>query len=333
MRRREVICFLGTVGLWPFTVHAQQQPRMKRVAMVHPATNPDDMKIGRDPNYTILFEEMKRLGYVEGVNMIVDRYSAEGRIDRYRELARDIVTTRPDVIFPITTELTLATMSETRTIPIVAWTSDPITGGIVSNLARPGGNVTGLSAEATPELGAKSIQLLADAVGKLSNARVLAHPLSWQLPVYQTAREAAEKMNIPLNLQPLQNPIDEAEYRRAFEIMQREQVDGVMVSFGAESYTYRALLGRLSQQFRLPSICAFTDSADAGALMSYAFDLKAGDRRIAAQIVEILNGGNPAVMPFFQEVHWELVINLKAAKELGLELPAGLVAGADRLIE
>jgi putative tryptophan/tyrosine transport system substrate-binding protein len=332
MKRRD---FLFAVAFVVSTSHAiaEQRSTLKRVAMVHPATKPGDMRIGGDPNYAIVFEEMQRLGYVEGVNMIADRYSAEGQFDRYGELARDIVATRPDVIFPITSPLTLALLSETRTIPIVAWTSDPIAAGIVSNLARPGGNVTGLSSEASSEMGAKSLQLLSEAVGKLSNTRVLATPLSWQFPIYQSAREAAEKMNIPLRLQPLQSPINETEYRRAFETMQREQVDGVMVSFGAESYTYRALLGRLAQQYRLPSICAYTDSVEAGALMSYAFDLKAGDRRIAAQIVEILNGGKPAEMPFFQEIRWELVINLKAAKELGLEIPAGLVAQADRVIE
>jgi putative tryptophan/tyrosine transport system substrate-binding protein len=332
MKRRD---FLFAVAFVVPTSHAmaEQRSTLKRVAMVHPATKPGDMRIGGDPNYAIVFEEMQRLGYVEGVNMIVDRYSAEGQFDRYGELARDIVATRPDVIFPITSPLTLALLSETRTIPIVAWTSDPIAAGIVSNLARPGGNVTGLSSEASSEMAAKSIQLLSEAVGKLSNTRVLATPLSWQFPIYQLARKAAEKMNIPLRLQPLQSPINETEYRRAFETMQREQVDGVMVSSGAESYTYRALLGRLAQQYRLPSICAYTDSVEAGALMSYAFDLKAGDRRIAAQIVEILNGGKPAEMPFFQEIRWELVINLKAAKELGLEIPAGLVAQADRVIE
>lgn len=333
MRRREVIACLGAAALWPFAARAQQPSRMKRVAVVHPATKPADMRIGGDPNYAILFEEMQRLGYVEGVNMIVDRYSAEGRFDRYRELARDVVATRPDVIFPITAPLTLALLAETRTIPIVAWTSDPIAIGIVSSLARPGGNVTGLSSEASAEITAKSLQLLAEAVGKLSNTRVLATPLSWQLPIYLSAREAAEKMNIPLRLEALQSPVNEAEYRRAFETMRREQVDGVMVSFGAESYTYRALVGHLAQQYRLPSICAYTDSVEAGALMSYAFDLRAGDRRIAAQIVEILSGGKPAEMPFFQEIRWELVVNLRAAKELGLEIPAGLVAQAERVIE
>jgi putative ABC transport system substrate-binding protein len=245
MKRRD---FLFAVAFVVPTSHAmaEQRSTLKRVAMVRPVTKPGDMRIGGDPNYAILFEEMQRLGYVEGVNMIVDRYSAEGQFDRYGELARDIVATRPDVIFPISSPHTLALLSETRTIPIVAWTSDPVSAGIVSNLARPGGNVTGLSSDASSEMGAKSIQLLSEAVGKLSNTRVLATPLSWQLPLYQSAREAAEKMNIPLRLQPLQSPINETEYRRAFETMQREQVDGVMVSSGPENYTYRALLGRLA---------------------------------------------------------------------------------------
>ena len=104
--------------------------------------------------------------------------------------------------------------------------------------------------------------------------------------------------------------------------MQRDHVDGVVVNTDAVNYTHRLLLG--PQQYRLPAICGYGDSADAGALMSYAHDQKAADRRIAAQIVEILNGGNPAEMPYFQESHWELVINLKAAKELGLEIPAGV---------
>ena len=115
--------------------------------------------------------------------------------------------------------------------------------------------------------------------------------------------------------------------------MHRDHVDGVWISPTAENYTYRVLPGQLAQEYRIPAISVFGDTAEAGALMAYAIDLKAEDRRIAAQIVEILNGLNPAEMPIFQESHWELVINLKAAKELGLEIPPGLVARADRVIE
>jgi putative ABC transport system substrate-binding protein len=299
--------------------------------MVHPATKPADMRIGGDPNYTMIFEEIKRLGYVEGINLIVDRYSAEGRYDRFPEIAQQVVAARPDVIFAIASPLVHALHTETRTIPIVAWTGDPIANGIVQSLARPGGNITGLSTDAGPELYSKEVEFLVQAVGKLSNARLLT--ANAQLPSTKAVRGAFERMNISYRLEPLQSPINEAEYRRAFDAMQRDQVDGVVIGGDVESYTYRSTLGRLAQEYRLPTIGIYSDSADAGALMCYAFDQKAGNRRVAAQIVEILNGANPAEMPFFQETHWELIINLKAAKELGLEIPAGLVARADRVIE
>jgi putative ABC transport system substrate-binding protein len=183
------------------------------------------------------------------------------------------------------------------------------------------------------DFGGKVLQLLVDAVGKLSNARFLATPADWERPEYKAFKETAETMKIPLQLEPLQTPVDEAEYRRAFDAMQRDHVDGVVLGPSLENYTHRHLLGQLSQQYHLPATAAYTDTVESGALMSYAWDHKAADRRIAAQIVEILNGGNPAEMPYFQETHWELVVNLKAAKELGLEIPAALVAQADRVVE
>jgi putative tryptophan/tyrosine transport system substrate-binding protein len=333
MKRRTFIGLIGGAAASPLVAWAQQPAKMKRVAMIHPATKAEDLRIGGDPNYTIILEEIKRLGYVEGVNLTVDRYSAEGRFDRFPEIAHEVVATRPDVIFALSNQLTLALKSETHTIPIVAWTGDPVHAGIVSSLARPGGNVTGVSVVAGPEIGAKRLQLFVEAVGKLSNVRALATPAQWENAVYETMREAAERMKIPLRLEPLQAPINEAEFRRAFDAMQRDHVDGVLIDPNPELYTHRHLLGRLAQQYRLPATSYYTDTVEAGALMSYAFDLKVDDRRIAAQIVEILNGGKPAEMPYFQETHWELVINLKAAKELGLEIPAGLIARADVVIE
>ena len=312
----------------------QQLGQMKRVAMVHPATKSDDMRIGGDPTYTVIFQEMKRLGYVEGANLIVDRYSAEGRPDHFREIAHEVVASHPDVIFAMSNLLVLAFSSETRTIPIVAWTSDPIKAGIVSNLPHPGGNITGLSIDAGIEVLTKRVQLFAEAVGKLSNARLLTQAQYQQFPYFKMTMEAAERLNIILRLQPLQPPINEVEYRRTFEAMQRDHVDGVYIaSENSENYTHRVLLGQLAKQYRLPAICWYSDSVRAGALMSHGFDLKSGARRLAAQIVEILNGGKPADMPYFQETHFELVINLKTAKELGLEIPAQLVATADDVIE
>jgi putative ABC transport system substrate-binding protein len=115
--------------------------------------------------------------------------------------------------------------------------------------------------------------------------------------------------------------------------MKRDQVDGVIIGSDGENYTNRSLLGRITREYHLPSISPFRDVVEAGGLMSYAFDIKAGAKRQAAQIAEILNGARPADMPYFQEAHFELTINLKAAKELGLDIPPGLVARADAVIE
>src|SRR6202163_4406439 len=171
MRRREFIGLIGGAAASPLVARAQQPAKMKRVAMIHPTTKPEDLSIGGDPDYTIILEDIKRLGYVEGVNLTVDRYSAEGRPERFPEIAHQVVATRPDVIFALSNPLTLALQSETRTIPIVAWTSDPVLAGIVSSLARPGGNVTGVSVTVGSGFGGKNLQLLAEAVGKLSNVR------------------------------------------------------------------------------------------------------------------------------------------------------------------
>src|SRR5579859_7958551 len=155
MKRREFITLIGGAAASPLVAWAQQPAKMKRVAMIHPATKPEDMRIGGDPNFTIIFEEIKRLGYVEGVNLTVDRYSAEGRFDRFPEIAHEVVATRPNVILSISDNVALALKAETRTIPIVAWTGDPTAVGIVSNLARPGGNITGVSVDAGAEIGSK----------------------------------------------------------------------------------------------------------------------------------------------------------------------------------
>jgi putative tryptophan/tyrosine transport system substrate-binding protein len=336
MKRRDFLVSMAMFAATTQHASAQQSAKMKRLAVVNATVKPADMRIGGDPIYAVFFEELKRLGRVEGINLIVERYSAEGRFERFAEIAHEIVGTRPDAIFAVEELLTLALKSETRTIPIVGWTSDPVARGIVSSLARPGGNVTGVSVDAGPEVAGKRVALFAEAVGKLTNVRMLSPdpPLIWeQHPGYKAFRAAAEKMNIPVQQEVLQAPIDEAEYRRAFNAMQRDHVDGVFVSSSIANYTNRVLVGRLAQEYRLPAICWYGDSVEAGALMSYSFDLKAAARRAAAQIVEILNGSDPAEMPFFLETHFEFVINLTAAKELGLEVPAGLVAQADRVIE
>jgi putative tryptophan/tyrosine transport system substrate-binding protein len=333
MKRRTFVVASAAALTMPGVVRSQQRVGMRRLAVVHPTDKPAAMTIAGDSNWVFFFRELNRLGYAEAVNIIIDRYSGEGRYDYFPELAHEIVATRPDVIFAVSNNLVKALRAETQTVPIVGWMGSPVALGLVSSLARPGGNITGITVDASLETAAKHLELLAEAVGGLSNAGVLGLPTGWDGPVGRQLRDAADKRKVRLQPQLLRPPVDEAEYRRAFDAMRQDHVDGVLISTEAENYTHRALLGQLAREYRLPAICWFSDSVDAGALMSYAHDLKAGFRHLAAQIVEILHGGKVAEMPVVQEVHWELVINLAAAKELGLEIPAGLVARSDRVIE
>jgi putative tryptophan/tyrosine transport system substrate-binding protein len=330
MHRRDFITLLGgSAAAWPLAARAQQQPAtMKRIAVVTANKVPDG-----DPNSVLFSEEWKRSGYVEGTNLIIDRYSGEGRIDRYGDLAREVVSTHPDVILSYGTPLTRRLKEATSTIPIVAMTGDPIRFGIVSNIARPGGNITGVSVDAGVEIWGKRLELLAEAVPKLVNVVFISTQGGWENVGGRATQEAARKLGISLVNAPLGKIINEAEYRRIFDSIQRDQVDAITFSDETEHYPYRFLIVQLVQQIRIPAIYILREQVEAGGLMSYSYDLKAGLRRMAMQVVEILHGADPSDMPYFQEARFELVINLKTAKALGLEIPAGLVAGASAVIE
>ena len=332
MHRRDFITLLGgAAAAWPLAARAQQPAKMKRIAFAAPAVKVADM--GSDPSSATFFEEIKRLGYVEGTNLIVDRYSAEGKIDRYGDLAREVVGTHPDLIYTTGSPMTLQLKAATSTIPIVALTGDPIRQGIVSSIARPGGNITGVSVDAGFEIWAKRPELLAQAVPKLVNVVFVGRQVTWENPGGRGMREGAQKLGISLVLAPLGSTINEAEYRRIFSSLQRDQVDGIIISEDGENYAHRFLLVELLQQIGVPAIYTFRDQAEAGGLMSYSWDIKGTVRRYARQVVEIFNGGNPRDMPYVQEARFELVINLKTARALRLEIPDGLVASANAVIE
>ena len=328
MKRRAFIGLVGGAAAWQVVAQAQQPAKMKRIAIVIA----NKVAVG-DPLGLAFSEELKRLGYVEGKNLVVDRYSAEGQADRYADLAREVVSTNPDLISTIGTPLTLRFKAATSTIPVVTLTGDPIRFGIVSSIARPGGNITGVSVDAGLEIWAKRLEQLAEAVPKLVNVAFVSTPGGWNGPGGRGLREAASKVGISMLPATLGATVNEAEYRRIFDSIQRDQADGIMISDETEHYIHRFLLVQLAQQIRLPATYIYRDQVEAGGLMSYSTDLKPAFRRNAMQVVEILNGANPGDMPYFQGARFELVINLKTAKALGLELPATLLARADEVIE
>ena len=333
MQRRDFITlFGGTAATWPLAARAQQPSKMKRVAFVAPASKVDQVTINGHPIYKAFFEELSRLGYVEGQNLAVERYSAEGRVERYAGLAREVVGSHPDLIFAMSGAIALPLKLAATTIPIVAITGDPIALGLVPSIAHPGGNITGVTSDAGLELYGKRLGLLAEAVPKLSHVGYLASRAHWERPTAASAREAAKRAGIPLTA-GLMDAFNEAEYRRALSTLKQDLVDAIMVSDEGEHITNRVLLVELIAKSSLPAIYPYRELVQAGGLMAYSVDLADAYRRVAGQITEILKGSRPGDIPFYQPTRFDLWINLKTAKALGLEIPAALLARADNVIE
>src|SRR6195256_5043377 len=332
MQRRQFIRLVGGAAAWPLAARAQQSSRMKRIAIVAPATKIGDMAVNGHRIYRMFCEEVSRLGYVEGQNLVVERYSGEGRTEHYADLAREVVNTHPDLIFQISTRLALNFKAETTTIPIVTITADPIAGGLVSSLARPGGNITGISVDAGIEVLGKRLALLLEATSKLSNARFLVSQLSWEKVPGAAVREASRRLGISLKGETMSG-FNEKEYQRAFNSMELERVDGILVSDEGEHFAYRRLLVELAAKTRTPTIYAYREHVELGGLMAYSFDLEDLFRGSARQVAEILKGANPGDVPFRQTTKFQLVVNVKTAKALGLEMPSTLLLRADEVIE
>jgi putative tryptophan/tyrosine transport system substrate-binding protein len=246
MKRRDFL--LATAMFVPSLrfAKAQQPTKKKRIAAAVASTKVEDMR--RDPAYLTWDSELKRVGLIEEENLIIDRYSAEGRSDRYESLAREVVATNPDLIYTGGTPLTLRFKAATNTIPIVTITGDPIRFGIVASLARPGGNITGVSADAGVEVWGKRLALLSQAVPGLKRVAFISTQGGWNGPGGRATQDAALALGISLTSVLLSNPYNEAEYRRVLNSVQRDQFDGVMISDEFEHYPHRVLIARLIQQ-------------------------------------------------------------------------------------
>ena len=332
MRRREFLIASAVLVSGTRRTSAQQVST-KRLALVHPSTRVAEMKIGGDIGFTIYLQELQRLGFVEGQNLTIDRYSAEGQADRYGTLAREVVSIHPDLIAVSGVPIAAKLKAATSTIPIAAITGDPVRFGLVSSLAHPGGNITGVSLDAGTELWGKRLEMLAEAIPKLRRALFVGPQSAWEGSGGKATREAAERLGIALVNAPVAAPVNEQAYRSTFETIKPDQAEGLVFSADFESYPYRLLLVELVKQIGLPAIFILREQAIAGGLMSYSTDLKSAIRTSAEQSAKILRGGNPAEMPYVQGTRFELVINLKTARALGIEIPTTLLAGADEVIE
>jgi len=333
MRRREFIASLMFAATMA-RAQAQQTGKVYRIAFAHPTVPVSDQNQGSKGAFVIsaIFEELLRLGYVEGRNLLIERYSGEGRAAHYPDLARQIVSRNPDLIIAINTLFVLDIKAATSTIPVVGAFADPIGFGIVPNLARPGGNITGVSVDVGTDQWAKRVQLLKETVPQISRLGFLI-TRSRREQFSGVIREIELGNSVSIVGPPLEGPFHELEYHRVFAALAQEGVDGLLVSSEAEHDTNRRLIVELAEKGRLPTIYPFRQFVEAGGLMSYGIDPADVGHRVADLADKILKGAKPADIPIFQPTKFELSINLKTAKTLGIELPPLLVARADNVIE
>jgi putative tryptophan/tyrosine transport system substrate-binding protein len=336
MRRRNFLCVLygAVIATVPLFARAQQKAKVYRIAVVSPSEPVSELtETARRASYRAFFQRLRQLGYIEGQNLAVARYSAEGRADHFAELAREVVRGNPDLIVVTSARLTLDFKAATDAIPVVATVADPVAFGIVSSLSRPGGNITGATADAGVEIEGKRLELLREMVPAASRVAYLASRRVWEGPYTAAIRVAAQKINISLIGPPLADALQEAEYRRVFAAMTQEGADALVVSDQAEHLTNRSLIVELAATARLPAIYAYRDFTDIGGLMAYGADTRDMWRHTAGQVDQILKGTKPGDIPFYLPTKYELVINLKTAKALGIAVPPSLLIAAGEVIE
>jgi putative tryptophan/tyrosine transport system substrate-binding protein len=273
-------------------------------------------------------QELHSLGYVEGKNILIEYRYAEGKLDRLPELAKELVGVKVDLIVTTSTQSVLAAKNATRTIPIVfAAVQDPVASGIVNSLARPGGNARG-SSILGPDLGGKRLELLKEVVPKITQVAFLSGLIATPVTVKET-QAAAQALG--LQFQSLEVG-DSKDFDRAFEAITKNPAQALLTNPGAIINSHQARIIQFAAKNRLPAMYAGPEFVDAGGLMSYAPSYTDLFRRATVYVDKILKGVKPAELPVEQPTKFEFVVNLKAAKQIGLTIPPNVLARADKVI-
>lgn len=326
MQRREFITLLGSMAvIWPLIARAQQASKQSLIGYLgtsSPSLEAHSLDAFR--------QKLRELGQVEGRNIAIEYRWAEGRDDRLPELAAELVRMKPDVIVTTGTPGTLAAKQATSTIPIIfASIGDPVGAGIVASFARPGGNATGFNFTG-PELEGKRLQILNDLVPGLSRIVALWNPLSMGEEFYRQTQVAATALD--MTLQPVEaSRIDDLE--RSFATIGRADAQALIVLADSFLLSHRKQIVEFAASRRLPAIYPYREYVEAGGLSSYAPSKIDRFRRTAAYVDKILRGAKPTDLPVEAPTIFELVVNGKTAKALGLSVPATLLASADEVIE
>ena len=330
MRRRGFIALLGSgIAAWPLAASAQQAERSitrPRVAFLGAESRSTNQHF-----FDAFRQGMMEHGYVDGQNVILEQRWAEGRSERFPELVSELIGLKVDVIVAVSLPAAFAAKNGTSTLPIVFIASDPLGSGLVASLARPGGNLTGLSLFLGDEFSSKWLELLREAVPTASRVGVLSNPVNPASRHYVTVlRDAAQKLGVMLQLHAVSDP---GELDRAFATLAAERADAVVVVIDPLTVRYRERIVGLALKNRLPAMYGFREFVDAGGLMAYGVNVPDLCRRAAVYVDKILKGANPSDLPVEQPTKFELIINAKTAKALGLTFPQTLLVSANEVIE
>jgi putative tryptophan/tyrosine transport system substrate-binding protein len=332
MRRRDFMIgaisasAVSRAGAQPIT----GSPRLAIVSVTEPSALMHEQSENR--YYRVLFAELRRLGHVEGQNLTVERYGREQSTSGLDALVAGVVRSNPDVVYVLGPG-SLFFKRETTHIPIVALTADPIGQGLIQNLARPDGNITGVSVDTGPSIHGKRIALLREIFPAMSKLACLMLRTAWENVQGPAMRAAADAAGVPLVSILLELPTSEAAYRDAVANVSRDGANAIIVGDSPDVMTNRSLIATLIGEARVPAIYPLSELVDAGGLMAYSFDLAELNKRVANDIDAVLRGANPGDIPFYQGSKFELSINLKTAKLLGLTVPTTLLASADNIVE
>jgi putative ABC transport system substrate-binding protein len=324
--KKFLIWLLAAFLLTTVSLEAQQPMKILRIGYLSPtfsSTNSARIEAFR--------QGLRELGYVEGKNIVIEYRHADGKLDRLAALATELVRLKVDVIVTSSPTPTRAAKEATVTIPIVfAQDSDPVANGFVASLARPGGNITGLSTLA-PELSGKRLELLKEVVPKLSGVAVFGTSTSPSTaPTLKETELAAGAFKVQLQYLDILDPKD---IETACRAASKGRVDAVLVLAGPVVFSQRTQITGLAVKSRLPAIYPQTEFTEAGGLMYYGANTPDMYRRAATYVDKILKGAKPGDLPVEQPTKFELIINLKAAKQIGLTIPPNVLARADKVIK
>jgi putative ABC transport system substrate-binding protein len=324
IRRREFIVTLGSAAAaWPFVAWAQQGKRIPRIGVLL-FGSPDS-----DPNLPAFLRGLRELGYVETQNITIEYRYAEGKPDRLRGLAGELVAIKPDLIFALGGDVAPSVRVATTTIPVVvAVSNDPVQAGLVASLAHPGGNITGVTFVSS-DLAAKRLQFLRDIAPSLNRVGVMWNPNHVD-PEYREVQSAAKTLGIQVQSLEVRGAED---FETAFEAATHHRIQALMPITSRLMLINRARIIEFSRRHQLLLASGYGAWAREGAVLSYGPDTDASTKRAAAYVDKILRGAKPDELPIEQPTKFQLVINSKIAKSLGLDVPPSLLATADQVIE